>query len=79
MKVLITQSFLTLCDSMDCSSSVYGIRQATILEWVLLFFKKKKKTLTSCLVNTRQENEEVKEITTSTQRIHPANLSESGL
>ena len=41
--------------------------------------KKKTKTLTSCLVNTRQENEEVKEITTSTQRIHPANLSESGL
>lgn len=35
--------------------------------------------LTSCLVNTRQENEDAKEITTSTQKIHPANLSESGL
>ena len=35
--------------------------------------------LTSCLVNTRQENEDAKEITTSTQKIHPANISESGL
>ena len=37
--VLIIQSCLTLCDPMDCSppgSSVHGIFQATILEWVAL-------------------------------------------
>ena len=37
MKVLVTQSCLTLCDTMDCSppgSSVHGILQARILEWV---------------------------------------------
>ena len=31
----------TLCDPMDCSlltSSVYGILQAIILEWVVIFF-----------------------------------------
>ena len=35
--MFITQSYLTLCDPMDCSllgSSVYGILQARILEWV---------------------------------------------
>ena len=37
MKVLATQSCLTLCDLMDCSlpgSPVYGILQARILRWV---------------------------------------------
>ena len=37
VKVLVTQSCLTLCDFMDCSplgSSVHGILQARILEWV---------------------------------------------
>ena len=37
--VLITKSYLTLCDFTDCSppgSSVYGIFQARILEWVYL-------------------------------------------
>ena len=37
VKVLVTQSCLTLCDLMDCSppgSSVHGILQARILEWV---------------------------------------------
>ena len=32
---------LTLCNPMDCSppsSSVYGILQARILEWVVMFF-----------------------------------------
>ena len=36
-KVLVAQSCLTLCDPMDCSppgSSIHGIRQARILEWV---------------------------------------------
>ena len=35
--VLVAQSCLTLCDPMDCSlpgSSVHGILQARILEWV---------------------------------------------
>ena len=35
--VLVAQSCLTLCDSTDCSSpdsSVHGILQARILEWV---------------------------------------------
>ena len=39
MKVLATQSCLTLCDVMDCSlphSPVYGILQARILSWVAI-------------------------------------------
>ena len=38
-KVLVTQSCLTLCNTMDCSlpgSSVHGISQARILEWVAI-------------------------------------------
>ena len=41
--VLATQSHLTLCNSMDCSppgSSVQGILQARILEWVAILFSK---------------------------------------
>ena len=37
--VLVTQSRLTVCDPMDCSppgSSVDGILQARILEWVAM-------------------------------------------
>ena len=40
-KVLVAQSCLTLCDLMDCSppgSSVYGILQAGIMEWVAILF-----------------------------------------
>ena len=39
MKVLVTQSCLTLCNFMDCSppdSSVHGIFQERILEWVAI-------------------------------------------
>ena len=39
-KMLVAQSCLTLCDCMDCSlpgSSVHGILQARILEWVAIF------------------------------------------
>ena len=39
MKVLVTQSRPTLCDPRDCSppdSSVHGILQARILEWVAI-------------------------------------------
>ena len=43
VKVLVAQSCLTLCDPMDCSppgSSVPGILQARILEWVAFPFSK---------------------------------------
>ena len=38
---LVTQSFPTFCDHMDCNlpgSSVHGIFQAKILEWVSIFY-----------------------------------------
>ena len=41
--VLVTQSCLTFCDPMDCSppgSSVHGILQARILEWVSVHFSR---------------------------------------
>ena len=41
MKVLVFQLYPTLCDPMDCSpagSSVQGILQAKILEWVAIPF-----------------------------------------
>ena len=37
----VAQSCLTLCDPMDCSlpgSSVHGIFQAIVLEWIAIFF-----------------------------------------
>ena len=42
VKVLVTQSCLTLCGPMDCSSpgSVHGILQARILEWVAISFSR---------------------------------------
>ena len=39
----VSQSCLTLCDPMDCSlpgSSVHGILQARILEWVAIPFSR---------------------------------------
>ena len=39
--LLLTQSCLTVCNPMDCSppgSSVHGISQASILEWVVISF-----------------------------------------
>ena len=42
-KVLVTQSCPTLCDPIDCSppgSSVHGISQVSILEWVAVSFSK---------------------------------------
>ena len=41
--VLVTQSCLIICDPIDCSllgSSVHGISQARILEWVAISFSK---------------------------------------
>ena len=43
MKVLVVLACLTLCDPMDCSppgSSVHGILQARILEWVAMLFSR---------------------------------------
>ena len=43
MCVLVAQSCLTLCNPMDCSppgSSVHGILQARILEWVAISFSR---------------------------------------
>ena len=43
VKVLVTQLCLTLCNSLNCSlpgSSVHGILQARILEWVAMPFSK---------------------------------------
>ena len=43
VKVLVAQSCLTFCDSMDCSppgSFVHGILQARILEWVAMSFSR---------------------------------------
>ena len=43
MKLLVAQSCLTLCDYLDCSlpgSSVHGILQARILEWVAIPFSR---------------------------------------
>ena len=44
MKVLVTQSCPTLCNPMDCSqpgSSVHGIFEARILEWVSMPFSRR--------------------------------------
>ena len=43
VKVLVAQLCLTLCNLMDASplgSSVYGILQARILEWVAISFSR---------------------------------------
>ena len=44
--MLVTKSYLTLCDPMGCSppcSSLYGILQAGTLEWVAISFSKDKR------------------------------------
>ena len=41
--VLVAQSWLTLCDPMDCStpfSSIHGILQARVLEWIAISFSR---------------------------------------
>ena len=55
---LVTQSCLALCDPVDCSppgSSVMGILQARILEWVAMLFsggssQPRDQTQVSCIV-----------------------------
>ena len=57
LDVLSIQSRLTLCDPRDCSppgSSVHGIIQARILEWVAIFFSRgsswrREQTCVSCI------------------------------
>ena len=48
VRVLVTQSCLTLCNPIDCSlpgSSIHGILQTRILEWVTISFSKSTYTL----------------------------------
>ena len=43
-EMLVAQSCPTLCDPMDCSppgSSVHGVLQAEILEWVAVTFSRR--------------------------------------
>ena len=52
-RVLVTQSCLTLCDPMDCSppgSSVHGILQARISEWVAIPSKQHRNSQTMRVV-----------------------------
>ena len=57
--VVVAQLCLSLCDSMDCSlpgSSVHGILQARILEWVAILFSKvssqpRDQTWVSCMAD----------------------------
>ena len=57
----VAQSCLTLCDPMDCSlpgSSVHGILQARVLEWVAIFFSRgssrpRERTQVSCIPGRR--------------------------
>ena len=56
--MLVTQSYLILCDPMDCSppgSSVHGILQARIQEWVAIPFSRgsswpRDQTQVSCII-----------------------------
>ena len=57
VKVPVAQSYLTPCDPMGCSprdSSVHGILQERILEWVAILFSRgssqvRDQTLVSCI------------------------------
>ena len=56
--VLVAQSYLTLCNPMDYSppgSSVYGILQARILEWVAMPFSKVRSVVCQ-MMNSTMEN-----------------------
>ena len=60
-KVKVAQSHPTLCDSMDCSlsgSSVHGIFQARVLEWISISFSRgsfwpRNRTWVSCIASRR--------------------------
>ena len=59
LKCLVPKSCPTFCDPMDCNplgSSVHGISQARILEWVAIFFSRgysppRDQTHISCLAS----------------------------
>ena len=61
VKVKVAQSCPTLCDPMDCTlpgSSIHGIFQSRILEWVAISFSRGSSrprdwTLVSCIVGRR--------------------------
>ena len=51
--MLVTQLYLTLCDTIDHSlpgSFVHGISQARTLEWVAISFSRGSRTRVSCIV-----------------------------
>ena len=55
----VAQSCLTLCDPMDCSlpgSSVHGIFQASVLEWVAIAFSDP-----TCLMSKKTEHKQQKQ------------------
>ena len=59
MCVLVTQSYPTLCDPTDCSpqgSSVRGILQARILEWVAIPFSNERVYFPMNLTNFENNN-----------------------
>ena len=55
-EVLVAQPCPTLCDPMNCSppgSSVHGIFQARILEWVAIFYSQARdQTRVSCIAES---------------------------
>ena len=61
LEILVVQSGSTLCDPMDCSlphSSVHGIFQARVLEWVAISFssgssRPRDQIQVSCIVGRR--------------------------
>ena len=49
---LVTKSYLTLCEPMDFSppgSSVHGLLQAKILEWVAISFSRGWEVVVACI------------------------------
>ena len=76
--MLVAQSCPTLCDPIDCSlqgSSVHGISQATILEWVAIPFSRapsqpRDPTLVSHFAGTAADS-----LRTEPPRKHPQQIS----
>ena len=85
VNVLVAQSCLTLCDSMDYSllgSSIHGIFQARILEWVAISFSRRSSwprdwTLVccvSCIVGRHFTIWATREVLTNTEQNKTWNL-----
>ena len=85
--VLVTQPCLTLCDPMECSppaSSVHGILQARILEWVPISFSRgfsqpTDQTQLSCIAGKqlKQENVDSHAYTSHSQTLESKNYRAS--